>query len=176
MTRASLALAETDGDLWMCSYCFWALGANAETRGDLSAATPLLKKALELFRQIGDRRLEATTLVNLGNVAQKQDDLLQAGTFYQAALALRRDLGNPRDVCESLHCLADLAAAQAEWLRAARLLGASETWGEAARNEVSQSEFEEQVRAVRRIWKPRTLKRPGWKGRQRHCGKPWKTN
>jgi hypothetical protein len=66
-------------------------------------ATAYLERALVLARQLGDRDLEITAVLQLGTARQYLGDREQA-----QALALRQQLGDPRFIASSQNALARL--------------------------------------------------------------------
>ena len=65
-------------------------GALAEAQGDLAAAAIHHEAALQLRRQVGDRRGEAHSLVDFGLIADKMGDPERAVALFTEALAIAR--------------------------------------------------------------------------------------
>ncbi len=70
------------------------LGLVYTTLGDKPVALDFFNQALPLYRQIGDKRGEATTLNNLGTVYDDLGDKPTALDFYNQALPLYRQIGD----------------------------------------------------------------------------------
>ncbi|MGB7555382.1 MAG: tetratricopeptide repeat protein [Candidatus Korobacteraceae bacterium] len=60
---------------------------------DFSAALPLYKQALEIYRRSRNKTAEASTLNNIGDVFQGQGDLTAAESKYREAIAMYRAIG-----------------------------------------------------------------------------------
>ena len=63
---------------------------------DLSRSAGYYRKALRLFREFGDRYLEADTQIKLGDVARDSGDEPAAKVAWKAAVTILDDIGNPR--------------------------------------------------------------------------------
>lgn len=70
------------------------LGLIAWEGNELDPAREMLSQALEIGRQIDDRRLQAMALNNLGNLESANGDYLQTRRFYLEALQLTREIGD----------------------------------------------------------------------------------
>ena len=76
--------------------------------GDYPAATASLTQALQLFRDLGDRRGQAWTLDGLGVVQQLTGDYPAAVASLTRALELFRDLGDRHGQAGTLINLGEL--------------------------------------------------------------------
>jgi DNA-binding SARP family transcriptional activator/predicted ATPase len=76
-----------------------ALGA----QGEGGAARPVLQQALTLGRELGDKRVEADSLRELGNAANRLTDYDLAIPLYMQALTLARELGDKRGESATLN-------------------------------------------------------------------------
>lgn len=72
------------------------------------AAESQMKSALELHRNLGDKRGEAVALHYLGLIARKRGNLNEARSLLGQALQIRRDYGMRNDAADSLYELAEL--------------------------------------------------------------------
>jgi tetratricopeptide (TPR) repeat protein len=82
--RTALAAAERLGDTLALAHAHYMLGhAHAQVR-EYEAADPNIRKALDMFRELGDRGNEAMVLHGLGGMLEKQER-------YQEALAVALD-------------------------------------------------------------------------------------
>jgi tetratricopeptide (TPR) repeat protein len=88
------AVARAAGDLGGEAAALIGLGVARCGRGDHTAGTADLQRALDLFRRLGDRLGEARALSNLGNAAVWQGHPAAAATHMTAALALFGQLGS----------------------------------------------------------------------------------
>lgn len=90
------------------SYVLTALGDCWRRRGDLSAALKSYKAALEIQKEIEDRRGQAITLQKIGEVHAGSGDLEQASGEYYAALTLWRAVKDLRGEAAILNDVAVL--------------------------------------------------------------------
>ena len=93
--------------------------------GDYPAAAASMTEALGMFRDIGDRQSQASTLTNLGEVLARSGDSHQARDHYARALAIARDISAPVEEARALEglgrCLlrdGDPGGAAANWQQA----------------------------------------------------------
>jgi CHAT domain-containing protein/Tfp pilus assembly protein PilF len=100
------------------------------------AAESQMKSALELHRNLGDKRGEAVALHYLGLIARKRGDLNDARSLLGQALQLRRDYGMRNDAADSLYELAALELATANATRAKGLAEDAIPLLEAVRSQV----------------------------------------
>jgi class 3 adenylate cyclase/tetratricopeptide (TPR) repeat protein len=70
------------------------LAAISTSQGDEAGAERLFSRSLELYRQIGDRRGEATELLSLGMIASFSGDYRRARGLTEEALELYRQIGD----------------------------------------------------------------------------------
>ena len=80
-----------------------AEGQAHSAQGECEAARPVLEKSLALARELGDKRVEADSLRELGNVANRLVEYDLAVPFYQQSLALTRELGDLRGESATLN-------------------------------------------------------------------------
>jgi ATP/maltotriose-dependent transcriptional regulator MalT len=66
----------------------------SELQDDLDGAWVAGEEALDIYRSLSDRHLEATQLTNLGRLAWKQNDFTTARTLAERALAIAREIGS----------------------------------------------------------------------------------
>ena len=81
-------------------------GNLASRQGDYSAARRYMDEALQIARETGDIRMEASVLTSLGNVEYFTADYNAALELFQKALTLHRESGNLHGTAMSLHGLA----------------------------------------------------------------------
>ena len=100
-------------------------GQALSAQGEGEAAQPVLEKSLALAREMGDKRIEADCLRELGNIANRMCDYDAAVSLYRQSLAYSQALGDLRGESATLNNwatveweLGDLAAAQAHYEQA----------------------------------------------------------
>ena len=104
---------------------FTAAGAIALLQGDYDAATTLAESALEVARELDDRRLVANALSNLGAIVLAAGDEARAEDVLREAVDLARDVGDERILALALNNLGDVALTTAEYERAEPLFAES---------------------------------------------------
>ena len=97
-------------------------GIMMEQQRHLERARVLFDEALGLFRKIGDRGGEASSLNSLGVVTRSLGDLDAAEDLYEASVRLRREIGDEPGAAASLGNLAIVAIDRGEYDRAWGLL------------------------------------------------------
>jgi tetratricopeptide (TPR) repeat protein len=102
---------------------FAALGG----QGDYAAAHRCLEECLLLRQSIGHQPDMAQAWLDLGYTTLKRGDLVQAARYYADSLRMAQRCNHRRRIALALRALAALARQQGQPVRAARLLGASET-------------------------------------------------
>jgi CHAT domain-containing protein len=85
------------------------------------ASEALLRKALNLHRNVGDKRGEAIAGHYLGLIARKRGDITAARELLSQALEIRRTCGLRDDAADSLFALAELELAAGDSARAQSL-------------------------------------------------------
>jgi tetratricopeptide (TPR) repeat protein len=76
----------------------WALeglGVVQRLAGDCPAATASLTRAVELFRDLGDRHGQAGASINLGELLSLSLAFREARGYFVQALSIARDIGTP---------------------------------------------------------------------------------
>lgn len=94
--------------------CLRELGNIANRQADYERAVPLYQQALELARELGDRRGESATLNNWASIEWELGDLPAARAHYEQALALYRQLGNRLGEAKALNNLSNVLANQGD--------------------------------------------------------------
>jgi tetratricopeptide (TPR) repeat protein len=69
------------------------LGAAYQKEGDFSKAIEYFEQAINLSREMGDRKAEAIIISNLGSVYENQGDLVHAVELYEHALLISKEVG-----------------------------------------------------------------------------------
>ncbi len=89
-------ISHTDRGRKVKALCHKHLGSVALRRGRIAAAEDLYRRALNSYREIGDRLGEATCHNNLGIVVYAQRDLEHAAEYFERSLTIRREIGASR--------------------------------------------------------------------------------
>jgi tetratricopeptide (TPR) repeat protein len=94
------------------------LGALEVENGRLEAARDAFKSALRTFAEIGDRRFQVTTIINLANVHIDLGDLDEAEKLLHSSLELSDERGGKRNGMFSLGLLGTIYEQRREFDRA----------------------------------------------------------
>ena len=97
------------------------LGNAAKLAGRTHSAQQHYLRALESFRQNGDRQGESASLINLGIIAQIRGDLAEAERLQRGALAIKREIGDRQGESTSLINLGNIAQTRGDLAEAERL-------------------------------------------------------
>jgi tetratricopeptide (TPR) repeat protein len=89
--------------------------------GDYALARTLHQEALQIRREMGDRRGIASSLSNLGNVTYSLGDLDGARALYEEALSVNRDDESPAWVAKNLFNIGLVATQQGDYKSAGPL-------------------------------------------------------
>ena len=121
----ALALYEELGDVRGAANVRWGIG-NHKYFGDLNdAGVADFRVALEGFRQVGDRTMEAWALHMLGGALLREGKPDESRPLLRHALQHFYDAGDASGLTLVLDDLSSLALADADHVRAARLWGAA---------------------------------------------------
>ena len=85
------------------------LGNAAKLAGRTHSAQQHYLRALETFRENGDRQGEAASLGNLGIIANTRGDLDEAERLYRESLVIKREIGDRQGEANSLGSLGIIA-------------------------------------------------------------------
>ena len=107
-----------------------ARGVAEFERGNLEAARTEFADALSQARRCNSTWLVTKSLNGLATAARAEGELEAAEALVYESLATAYDGAVPTGIADGLALLGGLAIERQDWLRAARLLGASETVGE----------------------------------------------
>ena len=105
------------------------IGSTAHVQGD-PVAESVLNESLLMAQELDDQFEIPRCLHDLGMVASRKRDTMQAQTLFAQSLVLFRKQGDKRNTIKCIEGLASVACATGQFERAARLLGAAETWRE----------------------------------------------
>jgi tetratricopeptide (TPR) repeat protein len=110
-----------------------SLGNAYDDLGDVRKAIGYLEQALEIAREIGDRRGEGNALGNLRAAYHRLGEVRKAIGYYEQALEIDREIGDRRgegadlaNMGQAYKKLGDVAKARELWEEALRILEAIE--------------------------------------------------
>lgn len=107
--RQVLDLAVNNGDLIIQAAALNSLGNILDVRGDLQGSLKNLKRAIELYQQLGDRHGEADARGHLANVLAKSGQRAVARAEFEAVLSLYEDLNYQPGCADTLAVLGVLS-------------------------------------------------------------------
>jgi predicted ATPase/DNA-binding CsgD family transcriptional regulator len=152
MCTECLEISRKTGNRWVGGEGFWGLGVVANIRGDLKQATALHTESLAHHREVGDKWAIARSLEELGAATCNLRDYGRAHAFYRESLEISLEIEDRFLTSASLEGLAKIALPRGDFVRAARLFGASETLREPfgyRRTDVVQAAYESDLASVR---------------------------
>lgn len=97
-------------------------------RGNLAIALALAEECLAQFREIGERRAEATTLAELAHLASLNSDAGQSTGYFLDAILLHLELRDEFGVVTCLEGMAMLASEEHRPELVARLASTADAW------------------------------------------------
>jgi predicted ATPase/DNA-binding SARP family transcriptional activator len=107
------------------------LGMALVSAGEYERFGPVGREAVELARKVGDRPGECGALTNIAYAALLADEVAAAATHFAETLSLALEIRDPLGIASAFEGFAGVAAARGNGERAARLLGAAETFVDA---------------------------------------------
>lgn len=119
----AFAILSTAGDQVAASHVVNLQGMISQYRGELEQASSRFNEALEIGRRIGDARVMAVSLINIGNLSVARGDEAAAESALRDSLVHFRALGDERSSTDALGNLGELAIRQGRLDEAADLLG-----------------------------------------------------
>ena len=128
LARQSLAICRRTGDNVGSAWSLEQLAYAAYAADRLAEAERLLGDAITTFRRAGVRYGEQEALWELGTLKRRLRQWPDALHAYADSLALMRATGFTAQGRDILRGLAAVAAELGQFLRAARLFGAADTW------------------------------------------------
>jgi predicted ATPase/serine/threonine protein kinase len=99
----------------------FSAGVLASEQADYASADPLFREALEIARQLGDKRGMAVSLNALGVNDRNRGETAVAHSLFEESLLLWRELGDQTAVARSLSNLANVVKSQGDFARARAL-------------------------------------------------------
>ncbi len=128
----SAALFRRLGDRWSLTACLLGLGHWERYRGNSARARMLYEESLAMSLEVGDTKAVVEKLLYLGTLARAEGDFKRALALGRESLGLRREVAT-QYVVQCLIYLAGIVGLpgdRASAVRAARLFGAVERFGE----------------------------------------------
>jgi predicted ATPase len=99
----------------------FSAGVLASEQADYAAADPLFREALDIARQLGDKRGIAVSLNALGVNDRNRGEAAVAHSLFEESLLLWRELGDQKAVARALSNLANVVKLQGDYDRARSL-------------------------------------------------------
>jgi predicted ATPase len=99
----------------------FSAGVLASEQADYASADPLFREALDIARQLGDKRGMAVSLNALGVNDRNRGEAAVAHSLFEESLVLWRELGDQKAAARSLSNLANVAKSQGDFARARSL-------------------------------------------------------
>ena len=101
----------------------FSAGVLASEQADYASADPLFREALDIARQLGDKRGIAVSLNALGVNDRNRGEPAGAHSLFEESLGLWRELGDQKAVARALSNLANVVKSQGDFARARALHG-----------------------------------------------------
>jgi len=121
IARKLIAVGESGGDKRGLAYGNYFIGVSLFARSSNSAAERAYHKALDLFKELGDRAGTAQVTLSLAAVAQEVDeDVARSLRLYEECLPVLRDLGDRKRLGIALGNLSEIHCLEGEYDRAMR--------------------------------------------------------
>ena len=146
----ALGTFRATGDLFGVALALGRGAAISVRLGDPASGRSRHLEALKIYRQFGEHRGIARTLMHLGDLARQGGDASEAEAFYRESLSERQQVSDRGGSAAVLGRLAALAC-DADPLRAARLLGASESMRMAIGASLNADDAAEQAALMERL-------------------------
>lgn len=127
------------------------MGDLAYRRGHYGTARRMLRDALDVQRNRGDKWGIAWSLNMLGRVDAKYPDYEKAATHFRESLLLHRELGRKHMIAYCLEGLARVACAKEDYRRVAVLVAASEALRKSIVAPMSSDEEAEQAQIMETV-------------------------
>ena len=115
------ALLASEPDSPLLASLYRGLGFTERDRGNWDSAETLLKRAIQLHREAGDRTGESYALGCLGDIERKRGNWDEAERIYYTAQKLHEELEDGSGIATSLACLGDIERNRGNWDEAERL-------------------------------------------------------
>ena len=118
------------GGPWDFGAALTLQGEIERVAGNIRAAEPLYRRALELFEQEGDRFWLCVNILNVGECAVQSDEYEAAVPLLASMLPLLREMGNEFLMAYCCIAMGCAAAGLRQWQEACLVLGAGLGWVE----------------------------------------------
>jgi tetratricopeptide (TPR) repeat protein len=118
------------GGPWDFGAALTLQGEIERVAGNIRAAEPLYRRALELFEQEGDRFWLCVNILNVGECAVQSDEYEAAVPLLASMLPLLREMGNEFLMAYCCIAMGCAAAGLRQWQEACLVLGAGLWWVE----------------------------------------------
>ncbi len=119
--QRAMDLAAADGGAPLARVAH-GLGVLMDTQGEPDAARRLFERSLAIWRQLGDRDLQARELNSLAITCHRLGDLEAARPMLEESIAIAREVGNPVRLAAGLTNLGQLESAARNFGRATQAL------------------------------------------------------
>jgi len=119
--QRAMDLASADGGAPLAAVTH-GLGVLMDTQGEPEAARRLFERSLAIWRELGDRDLQARELNSLGITHHHLGNLEAARPLLEESIAIARDIGNPVRLAAGLTNLGQLESSAGDFERAAQAL------------------------------------------------------
>ena len=119
--QRAMDLASADGGAPLAAVTH-GLGVLMDTQGEPEAARRLFERSLAIWRELGDRDLQARELNSLGITHHHLGNLEAARPLLEESIAIARDIGNPVRLAAGLTNLGQLESTAGDFERAGQVL------------------------------------------------------
>ena len=120
-------------------FCYNVLAKLAAVKKSSSKSVEYAQKALEIYRNLGDRRGEAHSLYNIGYALTNQGEVTKAEQVLENCRKICEDLQDWRRLSKVLNVLADTACSRGDFDRALKIYAEALQIAEKLGNRYSQS-------------------------------------
>ncbi len=118
LVEEGLQAAEGPNDKWCRGILHRIYGSIASKQGDFTTAQTRYALSLMLLREVGDRRNEAETLINLGSMMRLRGKLKTSHYLYKKGLQLFQEIGDRWGQLTCLNCMGEALWVQGDYARA----------------------------------------------------------
>jgi len=119
--QRAMDLASADGGAPLAAVTH-GLGVLMDTQGQPDAGRRLFERSLAIWRELGDRDMQARELNSLGIAHHHLGDLAAARPLLEESIAIARDVGNPVRLAAGLTNLGQLESTAGDFYRATQVL------------------------------------------------------
>jgi len=137
--KFSLSVARENGNREEEAFCYNVLAKLAAVKKSSSKSVEWAQKALEISRNLGDRRGEAHSLYNIGYALTNLGEVTKAEQVQEDCRKICEDLQDWRRLSKALNVLADTACSRGDFDRALKFYDEAVQIAERLENRYSQS-------------------------------------